>query len=826
MSVGVEPAILSVEGISKTYPGVRALNRVSFALREGEVHGLVGENGAGKSTLMRILSGADQPDAGRMLAFGRTLTLADPASAHRAGIAMVWQDTRLVPDLDVAQNIALGHEPGGRLLVDRALIDRRARTVLARLGLALDPRTLLRALGPAERQMVEIARALDSEARILMLDEPTTALSATETDRLLAILRALARDGAAIVFVSHRLSEVMRVTDRITVMKDGEVVASRPRAELDEDEVVRLMVGRAIADIFPPHAAAAGMPRLEVEGLEVAPYLGPVSFSARGGKVLGIGGIAGNGQQALIRALFGLLPAKGRVLLDGRALALSSPRAAIAAGLVLVPGDRRGEALFLPHSVRENVSLPHLSALSRWGLLAGDAERRMAKEAIGRLAIRTPSAEQPVGFLSGGNQQKVVLARWQIAAPRVLVFEEPTQGVDVGTRAQIYRLIRSLADAGAVVILLTSDLIELIGLADEILVLSRGQIVERMTAAEASEERVIGAAVRATSGPAAVSGHERSTRVPSRFFGPLMLAGLLIVMTALAAWGSPYFLTARNLADLGTQLAPLAIVSLGQMAVILLGGIDLAVGPTISLVTGIASWVILTNGAGAMAAGIALALAAGVVIGGVNALLIVGLGLSDLIATLASYSFIFGLALIVRPSPGGEIADRFLDLADATIGGVPVVALLTLVLYLAAESLLLRGRIGMRLYATGSRPEAAFAAGLDIARIRIAAYLFCGLTAAVAGLLVAAEIGSGDPEAGATFTLTSITAVVVGGTSIFGGSGTAIGTLLGALLVILLQNVLSQLHVSAYTQYVWTGVITLAAVALYAWRGRKGEGRG
>ncbi len=817
-------AVLEVVGVSKSYPGVRALDHVSFAARAGEVHGLVGENGAGKSTLMRILSGAEQPDEGHLLAFGKTLTLADPASAHSAGIHMVWQDTRLVPDLDVAQNIALGHEAGGRLLIDRAAIDQRARAALARLGLDLDPRALVRMLRPAERQMVEIARALDGEARVLMLDEPTTALSAVETDRLLGILRELAVQGAAIVFVSHRLREVMSVTDRVTVMKDGEVVTTTPTVELAEDEVVRLMVGRAIADIFPPHAAATGAVRLELDGFAVPGQLGPISLNARAGVILGIGGIAGNGQQALVHALFGLLPIKGKARVDGEQLALSSPHAAIAAGLVLVPGDRRGEALFPPHSVRENITLPHLSNLARGGLIFGAIERRFAEAAIGRLAIRTPSAEQPVAFLSGGNQQKVVLARWQIGKPKVLVFEEPTQGVDVGTRAQIYRLIRGLAGAGAAVILLTSDLIELLGLADEIVVLSRGQIVDRMTAAEASEERVIGAAVRATAAQNGALSRERGARSSARYLGPAMLGGLLAVMVGLAIWRSPYFLTARNLADLATQLAPLAIASLGQMAVILLGGIDLAVGPTISLVTGIASWTIVSNGAGPIAAGIVLAMAMGVAVGGVNAFLIVRLGLSDLIATLASYSFVFGLALIVRPSPGGEIGDRFLNLASASFGGIPVIALLTLGLYIAAECLLSRGRIGARLYATGSRAEAAFAAGLNIARIKIAAYLFCGLMAAIAGLLVAAEIGSGDPQAGTPFTLTSITAVVVGGTSIFGGSGTAIGTLLGALLVIVLQNVLSQLQVSAYTQYVWTGVITLIAVALYAWRGRRGEG--
>ncbi|MFO1070990.1 MAG: ATP-binding cassette domain-containing protein [Geminicoccaceae bacterium] len=822
-------AVLAVEGIGKTFPGVTALDGVGFDCRPGEIHGLVGENGAGKSTLMRILAGVHPPDAGRILLRGEEVRLAGPAEAHALGIAMVYQDTRLVPDLDIAANIFLGHEPGGRLLVDRSTMRLRTAAILRRLGLDLDPATRVGDLGLAERQLVEIGRALAVEAPVLILDEPTSSLTPPEVLRLFAILRELRAEGRSLVFISHRLPEVLGLTDRITVLKDGRVVATVPTAGTDAEQLVRLMVGRDTSLAYPPKATRAGPVRLAVDGLAAGGRFADVRLAVRGGEIVGLGGIQGSGQQDIARALGGVLPATGTVTLDGRALTLRQPADALAAGIIYVPADRRREGLFLPHAVRENIAAPHLGRWARLGLVDRATEAAAVARGIAGLAIRTPSPEQPVATLSGGNQQKVVFARWQLAEPKVYILDEPTQGVDVATKLELYRQIRALAEGGAAVVVLSADVLELMGLCDRILVVARGRIVDDVPAAEASEERIVGAAVKqADTGHGAGPVQRRRALSPlrRRYAGVALLLLLIVALGALATSLSPWFLTPRNLGSLAMQVTPLALVALGQLLVILLGGIDLAVGPTISLVTAVASFLLASDAGGGTALGLAACLATGLAVGLGNAVLIRWLRIPDLVATLATYSIVFGLALIVRPSPGGSFDPALAGWITAKWGPVPVVALATLVLFLGLELLLARGRLGPRLYATGGAREAAFVAGIAIDRVRVAAYLACGLFAALAGLVVAARIGSGDPQAGISFTVTSITAVVVGGVGVAGGRGTALGTLLGCILVILMQNVLNQLHVSAYWQYVWTGGLLLLAVGVDALRERWSAVRG
>ncbi len=538
----------------------------------------------------------------------------------------------------------------------------------------------------------------------------------------------------------------------------------------------------------------------------------------------------GSGQQELARALFGVHPFVGSLAIDGAGVAIERPAQAIGAGLIYVPADRRAEGLYLPHSIRENIAVPHLRAWSRGGVIDTSREAASVAAEIASLRVRTPSAEQPVGLLSGGNQQKVVFARWFLARPRVYVFDEPTQGVDVETKLELYRLIRGLAAGGAAVIIVSSDVLELIGLSDRILVFSHGAVVDDLPAAAATEERIVGGSVtgaRSAGKTAARAAAARTTTaalILRRYAAALVLFVLAAVLVAVTASNSPYFLTSRNLASLQVQVAPLALAALGQLAVILVGGIDLAVGPTISLVTAIASWLIVDQG-GTGPLGIALCLLAGLGVGTANAVLVQVLRIPDLVATLASFSMVQGFALIVRPSPGGTVAEGFSDALTQRVGAWAPCFLVVLALYAAAEPLLLRGRLGARLYAAGSSPEGARAAGINVGWVRAGAYLFCGFAAAAAGLLVAARIGSGDPEAGSAFTLTSVTAVVVGGASVFGGRGTAAGTLLGAMLVILLQNALNQLHVSPYWQYVCTGILTLVAVALFSWRRSRIGGR-
>jgi ribose transport system ATP-binding protein len=820
--------VLAVTDVDKSFPGVHALVKVSFACRAGEIHGLVGENGAGKSTLMRILAGVHRPDSGRIQISGKGVTLTSPRHAHDLGIAMVYQDTRLVDELDVAQNIWLEREPGSAVFIDRAEMERRSAAILQGLGIQIDLRRRVSELTVGERQIVEIARALTADPAVLILDEPTSSLDPAEAEQLGKILAGLRAAGTGIVFISHRLPEVLEFADRITVMKDGEIVATLENKGIAEDTLVSLMVGRKLSLAFPPKTGKRGVTRLEVEGLSSPGHFQNVSFSIAAGEIVGLGGIQGNGQREIARALYGLLPAFGQVRLNGSRISLRSPGHAIQSGIVYVPADRRGEGLFIEHSIRENIALPHLSAWSKFGVMSNRQESVAVRETIDRLKIRTPSSEQPVEFLSGGNQQKVVFGRWLLAQPVLYIFEEPTVGVDVGTKLELYRVIRRLADEGAALLVLTSDLIELIGMCDRILVVAHGSIVDSVSAAEATEERIIGSAVRKKRAPAvaekaAAKDTGRNARRVSmrevllrRYAGAGFLWVLILLLAAYTTLRSPYFLTERNLGNLVIQIAPLALVAVGQMMAILISGIDLSVGPSMSLTTALASYVIAGDAQGNIAAGIAICLMVGVLIGALNALIILYLHIPDLIATLSTFSVVTGLALIVRPSPGGKVSEVFSDVVTMRIGWLPIIGLAVIFLTIAGEILQLRGRMGTQLYAIGSNPEAAFVAGIPVRRVRFCAYLFCGLMAALAGLVVAARIGSGDPQAGSQFTLASVTAVVVGGTSIFGGRGTVVGTLLGAILLILMQNSLNQLHVTAYYQYIWTGALMLLAVSAYS----------
>jgi ribose transport system ATP-binding protein len=743
---------------------------------------------------------------------------------------MVYQDIRLVPDLTVAQNVWLGHEPAGPFgLVDRRQLNERTAALLRRFNAAIDPGVPAMALSAAQRQIVEIAKALVREPRVLILDEPTSALGPQEVEHLFTILDELKRNGTAIIFISHRLPEVFQIADQITVLKDGRVMGTLPAGAATEAEVVRMMVGRAVDVLYPPRQAPASDDKvLEVRDLVLAgpPAVSHVSFALRRGEIVGLAGIEGNGQREIVRSLFGLIPTDGgEIIVRGRTVRSASPHDAMAAGIVYVTNDRRSEALALPLSVRENLELPLLGALSRLGVMQPHREQAVSDELIVRLAIRPPHPEQPVVQLSGGNQQKVSLGRWLKTGPQVFLFDEPTQGVDVGAKAEIYHIIQGLAHDGAGVIVLSSDLLELIGICHRILVVSGGRIVDEQPAEAATEESLIRAAVMArrqghagaSSGQRADTGARRRAWF-RRWSGPLLVAALFILITLYTSTLSPYVFTAATVSNLALQAIPLGLAALGQSFVILLAGVDLSIGPVMSLVTAIASYLIVADTLGSTLLGAAVALGAGIGVGLLNAVLIRYIRIPDLIATLATYSAVQGIALNVRPSPGGVVSSSFMTDVTAQIGPVPYAALGVLVLYLVGEVLLLRSKWGTYVYAVGSRAEAAYSAGVPIARVRVLAYVASGLCGALAGLVLAAQIGSGDPQSGTTFTLGSITAVVVGGASIFGGRGTLTGTLLGVLLVSAMQNNLDLLHVSSYVQYVWTGLLMLLAMGLSSFK--------
>jgi ribose transport system ATP-binding protein len=489
---------LQATDIRKTFPGVVALDGVSLTLGPGEVLAVVGENGAGKSTLMKVLAGVYPPDAGAVALDGRPVRFDGPAEALAAGVNLIHQELNLAENLSVADNLFLGREPtrGGFLRVlDRRTAGPKARNLLARVGLPADRVTArVGDLPPGEKQLVEVARALGTDVRVLIMDEPTSSLTQRETERLYGVIAALKAAGVSVLYISHRLAEVKRCADRVTVLRDGRNAGDLPRAEITHDNMVRLMVGRDLRQFYPKaHRHPDGKPVLVVEGLR---YRGgpesPASFEVRAGEVLGMAGLVGAGRTELAEAVFGVRHVTaGRVLLAGEPLRVSHPRDAIAAGVLLVPEDRRLHGLVLPEGVGFNLSLPNLDRLGSWLGVRRAAEADLHRTWIDRLRVRTPSADQPAGLLSGGNQQKVVYGKWLARGPRVLILDEPTRGVDVGAKAEIYALIDELAGRGVAVWMITSDMEELLGMADRVVVMHEGRIAGELPRERLTEEAVM-----------------------------------------------------------------------------------------------------------------------------------------------------------------------------------------------------------------------------------------------------------------------------------------------------------------------------------------------
>ncbi len=486
--------LLEMRGVCKSFPGVKALTDVGITLDRGEVLGIVGENGAGKSTLMKILAGVFGADDGSLWLEGERFTPSTPRESLDAGIIVIHQELSLVPDRSVAENIFLGHLPRGLLgMVRRRALDREAARLLARVGLSVPPRTVVRDLGIAQQQLVEIARALSRAARVIVMDEPTATLTAAEKASLFATIAGLRGSGVGLVFISHHLDEVFALADRVTVLRDGAVVETRPTAAWTETAMIQAMVNRPLDAMFPPRQVAPGEVLLEVDHLGSGERFQDVSFSVRAGEVVGLGGLIGAGRTELLKTIYGALPASaGTVRIAGHAPRIRSPRQAIAAGIALVPEDRKAEGLVLPFAVRSNVALSRLSALA-WlrAVLMPSRIDRLANDAVRDLRIRTPGIRQRVQSLSGGNQQKVVLARAMSTGPRVFLLDEPTRGIDVGAKVEVYRLINALAAQGGAVLVVSSDMIELLGLCDRILVMRAGRLAGAVARADFSQERVM-----------------------------------------------------------------------------------------------------------------------------------------------------------------------------------------------------------------------------------------------------------------------------------------------------------------------------------------------
>ena len=490
------PLLLEVRDVSKGFPGVRALTNVSLSLGRGEVLAVIGENGAGKSTLMKILAGIQRPDSGQVLVDGRPVTSDSVQAAMRLGIALIHQELNLADNLSIGANIFLGREPRNALgLIDRKAIDRDSRGVMERVGLGdYSPRTVVGTLTIGRQQMVEIAKALSTEARVLIMDEPTSSLTAHESEQLFRVVRDLRSKGISVVYISHRLGEVKELADRVVVLRDGKNAGELPREDVSHDRMVKLMVGRDLSQFYQRTIHPPGEPVLEVRRLRTPAHpRQELSFTVRAGEIVGLAGLVGAGRTEMLQTVFGVTPAAGgEVSVAGTTMTPRTPMEAIEAGIALVPEDRKQQGLVLEMSVRHNASLPSLRRTARTGgFLNRPAERDLAGETVRKLNVKTPSDLQVCQFLSGGNQQKVVIGKWLAMAPRVLLLDEPTRGIDVGAKQEIYRLMENLASNGVAILFVSSEMEEVLGMSDRALVMHEGRITGELQRHELSEEAIM-----------------------------------------------------------------------------------------------------------------------------------------------------------------------------------------------------------------------------------------------------------------------------------------------------------------------------------------------
>ena len=485
--------VLRLSGASKSFGAVAALTDARIELHAGETHALVGENGAGKSTLIKILAGVHRPDSGTITVDGEVVEFNGTAEAKAAGIAVIYQEPTLFPDLTVAENIFMGRQPRGRFgMIDRDRMNRDAAALFEQLGVPMDPERQALGMSIADQQVVEIAKAISLNARVLIMDEPTAALSGVEVDRLFSVTRSLRDEGAAVLFISHRFDEVEALCERVTVMRDGAHVSTDLMSQTNVDQIVRRMVGRELGALFPKQEVQPGDVVLEVEGLTRDGVYRDVSFTVRAGEIVALAGLVGAGRSEVVQGVFGVDPRDaGTVRVAGRGLPAGNPRAAMRAGVALVPEDRRNQGLLLDLSIMRNATLTRRNRLTRFGFLTGGTERREAEKWTERLQTRYGRLTDPAGTLSGGNQQKIVLAKWLATGPAVLIVDEPTRGIDVGTKAEVHRMMSSLAAEGVAVVMVSSELPEVLAMADRVLVMREGRITGELSRAEATAESVM-----------------------------------------------------------------------------------------------------------------------------------------------------------------------------------------------------------------------------------------------------------------------------------------------------------------------------------------------
>lgn len=815
-----------LSGISKSFEGVHALDDVSLEAHPGEIHALLGENGAGKSTLMGVASGELQPDAGAIRFEGFGQERLTPKLAAGLGIAIVHQHPALLPDMTVAENIRLAVSPEHLRFAGSEEASMKA--MLDEVGLAVHLNDRIDQLSLASKHLLEVAKALAVSPKLLILDEPTAPLDKDSVELLFRHVKAVAERGTAVVYITHRLAEVHLLADRVTVLRDGKVSGTALVEEISDEQLLNWIVGRRlVGSTFPAKPSFNG----EATYFRVSSLSGDgfndISIHGRRGEIVGIAGVAGNGQTQLLAALAGLIPFEGSIAVDGTEHSSSFLRTQSA----YMPADRHKDGLMMSLSVRENASASALARFREGRFIRLRKEMDAVQAELRSLAVKAPSTEANIASLSGGNQQKVVMTRALLSQPALLIADEPTQGVDVGARAEIYRILREVADSGIPVVVASSDAHELEGLCDRVIVMSRGHSVAELTGEDVTEEQMVRAAVSAT---AHVNHRElaaaRESSAWKRFiqgdYAPVLILAAVIVGLGLYIYAdNDRYISSFNINSVLFLVAALGFISMGQTISLLLAGIDLSVGPLAGFLVVVGSFFLVPEKSfGVMVLGFVLMAAAAGAVGGVNGGLIRYGKFTPVAATLTTYIALQGLSFVLRDRPGGFMSDTVTRAIQAKLGPVPWAFISLVVLTLGLEYGLRRTAWGRQLRAVGSDEDSARRLGIKLNRTVVLGYVACSLLVFLGAIVLLAQLGIGDPAQGLGYTLSSVTAVVLGGTSLLGGRGTFIGTLFGAFLIVQVQNATVFLGLDQTWQFFFQGALIMAAAIIFSQvRGQRRE---
>ncbi len=845
-SADPQPVVLALKRASKRYGGVVALDQVSLELRAGEVLALLGENGAGKSTCVRLLAGEVGADDGAVEIDGQHTRLTSPQDALRRGIAVVHQHPALFSDLSIAENIFMGHsltDPWKRLR--QREMEERSEELMHMVGLSCSPRVTLNQLRPSEQQMVEIARALSVDARVLIMDEPTASLSQREVERLFEVVSNLRRKQVAMMFVGHRMEEIYRIADRITVLRDGRLVGTESASTLTHQRAVEMMVGRTLSTMYPPSNTTYGDVVLELESLTRKDEFENVSFNVRAGEVVGLGGLVGSGRTEIARTLFGInSPTNGAIKIDGQVVNLQTPAQAMAAGVAYVSEDRLGQSLVMDFSILTNASLAVLDSMRQYGLVQSHLEVETVAPHLSRMELRYQNYGQPVKTLSGGNQQKVVLAKWLATKPKVLILDEPTQGIDVQAKAHVHAIVAELSRQGIAIVLISSEMPELLGMCSRIVVLREGHVRAVMAREDATQENILAAATDARLdgdvSDAARSQASQPMSAPHKAWEATHKQGILqnkwirlliekrelgLVFAILAivipvTILNPRMLSVSNLTALGLDASLLMMVAAAEMLVILTRNIDLSVASIIGLCAYLSAALLRDHPDLGIASALLLASVAGGTCGLLNGLLVTKGKVPAIVATLGTMTLFRGItSLWANGSQVGahQVPQEWLDMTSLKFFGVPGLVFLAGATVLTLGYALRTYTVGRELFAVGSNPESAERIGIPIANRVLGAFTAAGFLCGLVGAMWASRYATIDARAAFGYELTVIAAVVVGGVAIRGGAGTMLGMCLGALTLLVIKNGLTLVRVDPLWLQAVYGLVILIAIAVDAY---------